>query len=183
METQLSKEFVPIEGSNYGVNQFGEVKNFRTQNVLKPFLVSGYSAVNISVNGKRKVAYIHHLVSIAFLDYTPTRGLMSINHRDADKTNPRLDNLEVISHRRNSALTFINKNRELPTGVSLTPIGKRRYKCQISYLGVNRYLGSYLTAQEASEVYNAAAECIVNTGQLPDYYMNRERYDRFKKLE
>jgi hypothetical protein len=71
----------------------------------------------------------------------------------------------------------------LPTGVSLTPIGKRRFKSQISYLGVNRYLGAYLTAEEASQVYNEAAECIVKTGQLPDYYMNRERYDRFKKLE
>jgi len=183
MKNKLSKKFVPIENSNYGINQFGEVKSFRTKTILKPFLISGYLAVNISISGKRKTVYVHALMAAVYLDYIAKRGLMSINHRDGCKTNPRLDNLEVITHRLNSALTFINKNRILPTGVTQTAIGIRRFKCQISYKGVNRYLGCYMTAEQASQVYQEAAKAIVETGELPDYFLTRKRYQRFIKPE
>jgi hypothetical protein len=183
MEKELNQEFTQLQNSDYAVNELGIVKNLKTGNIIHPFFIGGYSAVNITVNGKRKTAYVHHIMAEVFLGYIAKRGLMSINHINGCKNEPRLDNLEVITHRRNSALTFINKNRELPTGVTKNPIGIRRYKAQISYLGKNRYLGAYLTAEEASEVYEAAAECIIKTGKLPDYYMTRERYDRFKKPE
>jgi len=183
MKQKLSKKFVRLEGSDYAINEFGEVKNLKTRNVLKPFLISDYPAVNITVNGKRKTCYVHHLCSEIFLGHVAKRGLMTINHIDHDKTNNRLDNLEVISHRRNTALSYIHKNRELPTGVTKTAIGKRRYKSQICYKGENRYLGCYMTAEEAAAVYQEASDLIIKTGELPEYYMNRKRYDRFKKLE
>lgn len=181
MERKLNEEFTQLENSDYAVNELGIVKNLKTGNIIRPFLIAGYPAVNITVGGKRKTCYIHHLCALVFLNYVAKRGLMSINHIDANKQNNRLDNLEVITHRRNSALTFVHKKRELPTGVTKNPIGIRRYKAQISYMGVNRYLGAYLTAEEASAVYNEAAECIIKTGHLPEYYMTRARYDRFKK--
>jgi hypothetical protein len=183
MKKQLSENFIQLENSDYAINQLGVVKNLKTGNIIHPFLISGYPAVNITVNGKRKTTYVHHIMAAMFLNYVAKRGLMSINHINADKTCNRLDNLEVITHRRNSALTFINKNRELPTGVTLNPTGVRRYKAQISYQGINRYLGAYMTAEEASQVYQEASDCIVKTGHLPDYFMNRKRYDRFKKSE
>jgi hypothetical protein len=177
----MNEEFTQLENSDYAVNELGIVKNLKTGNIINPFFIGGYSAVNIRVNGKRKTAYTHHLVCEVFLGYIAKRGLMSINHINGCKNDPRLANLEVITHRRNSALTFIHKNRELPTGVTLTSIGKRRYKCQISYLGVNRYLGCYLTPEEAAKVYQDASDAIVKTGHLPEYFMTRERYERFKK--
>lgn len=181
MEKQLSEDFVQLENSDYAINELGVVKNLHTGNIIRPFFIGGYSAVNITVDGKRKTRYVHHLVCKVFLNYVAKRGLMSIHHIDGCKNNPRLDNLQVITHRRNSAFTFIHKNRDLPTGVTLNPTGKRRYKCQISYQGVNRYLGVYMTAQEASQVYQDASDCIVKTGHLPEHFMNRKRYDRFNK--
>jgi nitrous oxide reductase len=38
-------------------------------------------------------------------------------------------------------------------------------------------------AEEAAAVYQEASDLIIKTGELPEYYMNRKRYDRFKKLE
>jgi hypothetical protein len=181
MEKKLSKKFVPIPNTNYTINEYCEIRNIRSKIILHPFLISDYPAVNISVNGKRKTMYCHHLMSLTFLNHTPKRGLITINHIDQNKQNNRLDNLEIISHRRNSALTYISRNRELPTGVTKTNIGIRRFKCQISYLGINRYLGCYMTAQEASEVYIAASDAIVKTGNLPEHFLTRERYERFKK--
>jgi hypothetical protein len=181
MKNKLSKKFIQVEDVNYGINELGEVKNLKTRNVLSPFLVSNYPAVNILHKGKRKVMYVHHLMSIVYLNHIPKRGLITVNHIDQNKQNNRLDNLEVITHRRNSALTYIHKNRALPTGVTMGTVGKRKYKAQISYLGINRYLGCYLTPEEAAKVYQDASDAIIKTGHLPEYYMTRERYDRFKK--
>jgi hypothetical protein len=180
---ELNEEFIQLVDSDYSINELGIVKNLKTGNIIHPFLISQYPAVNISVGGKRKTAYVHHIAAFVFLEYVAKRGLMSINHIDANKQNNRLDNLEVITHRRNSALTYINKKRELPTGVTKTAIGIRRFKSQISYLGANRYLGCYMTAEEAHQVYMAASDSIVKTGHLPEYFLTRKRYERFKKPE
>jgi hypothetical protein len=181
MAHKLSKKFVPIPDTNYTINEYGEVRNIRSKIILNPFFISGYAAVNISVNGKRKTVYLHHLVALVFLDYTAKRGLISINHIDGNKKSPRLDNIEIITHRLNSTLTHTSRDRYLPTGVTLTPIGKRRYKCQISYLGKNRYLGTFYTAEEASATYQEAVQLITKTGVLPDYFFTKQRYERFKK--
>ena len=181
MKNELNKEFSPIPNSNYSINEYGEVINNRYKMILTPFLISDYPAVNISVNGKRKTMYVHHCMSIVYLNHIPKRGLITVNHIDQNKQNNRLDNLEVISHRLNSALTYIHKNRALATGVTKGIAGIKKYKAQISYLGINRYLGSYLTEQEASEVYIAASDAIVKTGHLPEYFLTRQKYKRFKK--
>ena len=178
---QLNEEFIQLKDSDYSINELGVVKNLNTGNIINPFLISQYPAVNISVGGKRKTCYVHHIAAFVFLDYVAKRGLISINHIDANKQNNRLDNLEIITHRRNSALTYINKKRELPTGVVQTTVGRRRFKAQISYLGTNKYLGCYMTAQEAHDVYMSASDAIVKTGHLPQYFLTRERYERFKK--
>ena len=181
MAHKLSKKFVPIPNTNYTINEYCEIRNVRSQIILHPFLISDYPAVNVSVNGKRKTMYCHHLMSLTFLNHTPKRGLITINHRDHDKTNNRLDNLEIISHRRNTALSYIHKERELPTGVTKTNIGKRRFKSQICYLGINRYLGCFFTPEEAAKVYEEAANIIVKNGVLPEHFFNKERYARHKK--
>lgn len=181
MNEQLNEEFTQLEHSDYAINELGVVKNLHTGNIIHPFLISGYPAVNIKVNGKRKVAYVHHLMSLTFLNHIAKRGMITVNHIDQNKQNNRLDNLEVISHRRNSALTYTSRNRELPTGVCKTPIGVRRYKAQINHRAVNIYLGCYLTPEEASAVYQEAADCILKTGELPERFTGRKKYDRYKK--
>jgi len=176
---QLNEEFIQLENSDYAVNELGQVKNLRTGIILKQFLISDYPAVNISYNKKRKTVYTHHLMSIVYLNHIPKRGIMSINHIDQDKTNNRLDNLEIISHRRNTALCFIHRNRTMPTGVTKTETGVKQYKAQINYRGVNNYLGCYMTADEAHAVYVEASDSIIKTGQLPERFANREKYKRF----
>jgi len=177
----LNEEFTQLENSDYAINELGQVKNLRTKVVLKQFLISDYPAVNISVNGKRKTVYVHHLLAEVFLNHKAKRGIMSINHIDQNKTNNRLDNLEIISHRRNTALCFIHRNREMPTGVTKTETGVKQYKAQINYRGVNTYLGCYHTPEEAHAVYVEASDSIIKTGGLPERFVNREKYKRFSK--
>lgn len=63
------------------------------EKILKPRLHSGgYMRVSLGFGVDR---YIHRLVATAFLE-NPT-GLPEVNHKDCDKTNNSLENLEWIS--------------------------------------------------------------------------------------
>ena len=59
----------------------------------------GYLSVVLSCNGKHKKITIHRLVAQAFIPNPD--DLPIINHRDEDKRNNRVDNLEFCDHKYN----------------------------------------------------------------------------------
>lgn len=59
----------------------------------------GYSVVSISVNAKRKICTVHRLVASAFLDNP--NNYREVNHKDGNKQNNNIDNLEWIQHSEN----------------------------------------------------------------------------------
>ena len=87
-----------IEGlsGKYQVSTLGRIKTFSrypdgrilTQREDK----DGYMMCHPFKNGKRIVLKVHHLVALAFIP-NPS-GHPQINHKDEDKTNNRVDNLE-----------------------------------------------------------------------------------------
>ena len=60
--------------------------------MLKQFVDNGYAHVNLSRNGKIKKSRVHRLVATAFLP-NPT-NLPMVNHKDENKLNNNVDNLE-----------------------------------------------------------------------------------------
>lgn len=79
---------------DYQVSSLGRVKSLKgkKERILKPGDVGGYLNVILSNNGKKKNFRVHRLVAEAFL-LNPL-GLPVINHKDEDKTNNTVDNLE-----------------------------------------------------------------------------------------
>jgi hypothetical protein len=79
----------------------GRVWSKKTQRYLKLNKInSGYLTVYIpAANGKYKRELVHRLVALAFID-NPT-GLPQVNHRDENKENNCVDNLEWISAKSN----------------------------------------------------------------------------------
>lgn len=67
--------------------------------ILKARAKGGYPCVCLRKEGKRFDVPIHREVALAFIGKRPP-GL-EINHIDADKGNPRADNLEYVTHREN----------------------------------------------------------------------------------
>ena len=59
----------------------------------------GYLSVVLSCNGKHKTITIHRLVSLTFIPNPD--DLPIINHKDEDKTNNRVENLEWCDHKYN----------------------------------------------------------------------------------
>ena len=60
---------------------------------------AGYLTVNLFFLGRASRAYVHHLVSDAFLEKIPGRS--ERNHIDGKKANNRADNLEWCTHAEN----------------------------------------------------------------------------------
>jgi len=56
---------------------------------------TGYKMVRLTINGKRKGYAIHRLVAQTFLDNS--KNLPIVNHKDGDKTNNKVENLEWVT--------------------------------------------------------------------------------------
>ena len=104
----------PIEGYEglYEVSSYGRVrsldryvksKSYRLHKgkVLSPGKEKvGYLFVNLAYNGKHKTIRVHRLVAQAFLSNPD--NLSEVNHKDEDKTNNSVDNLEWCDRKYNN---------------------------------------------------------------------------------
>lgn len=60
---------------------------------------NGYYCVNLSINGKCKTFQVHRLIAKAFLPKPSEKNI--INHKDGNKLNNRIDNLEWCTSKEN----------------------------------------------------------------------------------
>lgn len=87
---EIWKEIVGFEGL-YWVSNFGRIKSKRK---IRKICTSkcGYSVVNLSNSKTFKKFYIHRLVASAFINNP--NNYNEINHKDENKTNNSVENLE-----------------------------------------------------------------------------------------
>lgn len=104
---EIWKDIEGYEGL-YQVSNLGRVRslNFRgnthKQSLLKQSIKkkNGYAQVTLCKNGKQKIYLVHQLVALMFLDNTNNYPI--INHKDENKTNNNVNNLEWCSYKYNS---------------------------------------------------------------------------------
>lgn len=99
---QINEQWRPVNGyENYEVSNLGRVKSLNynhtgKEKILKPLKErNGYLRVNLCRDGKMKRFLIHRLVAIAFI--SNPEGLEQINHKDENKSNNVVENLEWVS--------------------------------------------------------------------------------------
>lgn len=88
--------------NNYEISDEGKVRNKTTQYILKGRLSkSGYYQVSLKNDetGKFMNQYIHRLVALHFIDNQENKR--EVNHKDGDKTNNKLENLEWVTSSEN----------------------------------------------------------------------------------
>ena len=108
---EIWKDVVGYEGL-YQVSDKGRVKSlwFGKEKILKPVKDGrGYLLVNFYKNGDMKMCKIHRLVALTFL--TNPQNLPEINHRDEDKTNNKVENLEWCDRKYNC--NFGSRNQRI----------------------------------------------------------------------
>ena len=77
----------------YAITSCGKVWSYRSKIFLKPQVEkNGYLTVGLYKNGQKKVYFIHRLVSEAYIPNL--EGLPQVNHKDENKANNCLQNLE-----------------------------------------------------------------------------------------
>ena len=96
---------------HYEVSSSGRVRrtkpyrSVQTGRILKPKDGrGGYPAYCLKISCKAHMRYAHRLVADAFLGPIPSR--MEVNHKNGDKSDPRLENLEIISRSANRAHSY-----------------------------------------------------------------------------
>jgi len=103
MEGLLNMEsWRPIKGfeTRYTVSNTGLVFSKLTGRYLTPKVDRyGYEVVTLCKNGKAKYITVHRLVAMAFIPNP--NGLPCVNHKDENKRNNRVENLEWVTVKEN----------------------------------------------------------------------------------
>lgn len=111
----MTEEWKVIEkATNYEISNCGELKNKITNKILKPTLINGYLAVGVRIDKKTNIVFIHRMVAISFLICADETYI--VNHKDGNKTNNAVENLEWVSLSENSKHAHrsgLNKGKKL----------------------------------------------------------------------
>ena len=105
------------EFPNYEISSLGNVKNIITGKVLKNSVKGGYCHVSLTNENYKKTLLVHRLVALAFIENPENK--LEVNHKDKNKLNICVSNLEWMSRRENNihkcqgVKITSNKNKEV----------------------------------------------------------------------
>ena len=144
----------PVPGYEglYWVSDLGRVKSLKhgKERILRPAKNSrGYLQVVLCKDGKVKRLYVHRLVWIAFNGPIPEG--YEVNHISEDKTDCRLANLNLMTHKENNNWGTRNRRaaKALSKMVEQHTLDGNHICTWFSTIGIQRELGysqSYISA-------------------------------------
>lgn len=112
LEGEIWKPIIGFEGL-YEVSNMGRVKSLHywggnRVSIMKPKKNERYVSIMLCKNGIHKTKLVHRLVYEAFVATLPKykrtgcgNDIYVINHKDENKHNNRLENLELVTHKQN----------------------------------------------------------------------------------
>ena len=153
MEKEIWKELEEYNGV-YLISSFGNVIRFRNNKMIdlkKRLNQAGYLRTTLHLNGKRKTIQIHQLVAIAFLGHVPCGMELVINHKDFNKQNNMVTNLEIVTNRENSNRQHIKSSSKYVGVDYMKSNGK--FRARIVYKGSLLHIGLFENELEASKAY------------------------------
>ena len=147
------------EVSNYGnvrsVNRIDKLGRNKKGVFLKLIIDSdGYYRVNLynySISNKNTHAQVHVLVAIAFLGHKPCGYNLVVNHKDFNRLNNFVDNLEIITTRKNTDLKHIPSSSKYVGVHFYKPT--RKWVARIVFKRKRLHLGYFINEIDAHNAY------------------------------
>ena len=104
--------------SNYEISNFGNIRNVKRKTLLHPSKrKNGYLQVLLYKDGKRKIFLVHRIVAFTFIPNNNQQEKPDVNHKDENKENNRIDNLEWCSKQYNIDYSQSKKVLCIETGI------------------------------------------------------------------
>ena len=155
---EIFKDIKNYEGL-YQVSNLGRVYSIRNNKILKPKLNRcGYLSVNLKYKGSHVTKSIHRLVAQTFIENP--YNFPQVNHKDEDKTNNCVDNLEWCTAKYNHNY---GTNKERAAQHFRKPV--------LMFDLNNNFIKEFNSVTEAGSYVNG------NSGNIARCCLNREHYN------
>jgi len=161
----------------YSISNLGNVKNNKTNLKLKiDHNKDGYCQVKL-YNPKPKTKTIHRLVALHFIENPENKR--EVNHKDGNKLNNCVNNLEWVTKKENKAhadttgLWVLSENHKQALQKGLR---EKRGKIVYKYDLQMNLIETYSCTREAALLNNTKQTNIIN------YYNNKKKYKTIKKF-
>ena len=170
----MNEYWKPTFHDLYEVSNLGNVRriapgiNTKTGRVLKPCKSgNGYMIVGLHKGGSRKNCLVHRLVAEAFISQIP-KGL-TVNHKDGNKLNNELNNLEIVTYSE-------NLKHAIRTGLATAPTERA--------IGENHWTHKHpdLVAKGERNGAYTKPECTLRGSQCPSSKLTEEDVRLIRKL-
>lgn len=180
------------DDERYEVGSCGTIRNKKTLKIVKSFDNGhGYFAVAFWINNNtlRKKFYVHRLVANTFLPNPLNKE--QVNHKDGNKSNNNVDNLEWVTERENKLYNYrklgysiSQKNKEI-NSLRMKKYHEQHKEKTIKHLSEIRELRNFkykkVLCVENNKIFNSAQEAALYAEVSSDSIRVSARSNGIKK--
>ena len=160
----------------YTIDEFGKVKNTKTNKYLKGAINSkGYLRVELHLNKKIKKFFVHRLVAEYFVENPLNKE--QVNHIDGNKLNNNMNNLEWVTHKENTQHAIKNG---LIKSCEKRPVSMDQIEGVISYIE-NEINKNYMTEIETRMIGEMIMDKLKDIDEV-SYVRFASVYRQFKDI-
>lgn len=185
METKEIFKDIPGYEGYYQVSDRGRVKSlnrividsrgverFYKGRVIQGTINKGYRQFNLRINNKSRIFTASQLVAKTFLGHSVNGNTLVVDHINGVKTDDRLSNLRIVSHRENNSTCFRKDRQTLSSKFTGVYWSKdiSKWVSRIQYEDKLVYLGCYDNEIDASNAYQKALAKVKDNTFNPDEY-------------
>ena len=166
---ELKEELKPIQDYKglYEISNYGYVRSFKRKGNWKDRILKGginwrgYRMVGLYKDGKHKTYKMSLLVWDHFGDRPRNGHLLQVDHKDNNKQNDRIDNLQLLTDRENTSKGYLQNGKKTSrfTGVCWDKSSKK-WVAKIYINNKRKVLGYFIDEKEASNKYQEALKNI-----------------------
>jgi hypothetical protein len=103
---------------NYSVSNMGTIKNNTTNRILKYYIRNGYPSITLCHHNVKNTFNIHTIVASHFIK--KPNGQVVVNHKNENKIDSRLENLEYLTYAENTKYSASSKRSINDTAFDLS---------------------------------------------------------------